>query len=31
MDNSSVWRSIVFWIGLILVLVVLGIVFFPSH
>ncbi len=31
MDNSSIWRSIVFWIGLILVLVVLGIVFFPSH
>jgi len=28
---SSVWRSILFFIGLILFVVLLGVVFFPGH
>ena len=31
MNNSSVLRSILFFIGLIVFLVLLGVVFFPAH
>ncbi len=31
MDNSSVWRSIAFFIGLIVFLFLIGVVFFPAH
>jgi len=30
-ENSSVWRSILFFIGLIVFLALLGLVFFPAH
>lgn len=30
-ENSSVWRSILFFIGLVALLVLLGLVFFPAH
>ena len=28
---SSIWRSILFFIGLIVLVIVLGLVFFPGH
>ncbi len=31
MGDPSVWCSILFFLGLILFLIVLGVVFFPSH
>ncbi len=31
MGDPSVWRSILFFLGFILFLIVLGVVFFPSH
>jgi hypothetical protein len=31
MGDPSIWRSILFFLGLVLFLVVLGVVFFPSH
>ncbi len=30
-ENSSILRSVLFFIGLVIFLVLLGVVFFPSH